>query len=200
MKKYYLIILLSILSLLFAFTTAKVKLKRENVNRRVVLSVPTDFAKLSDEDVIKDYGMQKLPLAMFTNDVGDITITISETIDSLRNSTLTFNSGKKGKKTVHDLAIEKSFRKSSIMSNFEKVTFLRDEVKELNKVPFIVLEFESKLIGKNKHDEEVETQMYNYILYGYRKNRSYIINLACPLHKKATWKTAFDEIVTSVNI
>lgn len=200
-RKYFWIAALPLLAMLFAFTAKKIKLERQNINRRVIMLVPSDFAKLSEDDIVKDYGMQKIPLAMYANDIGDITVTVSETIDSLGNSSsLVFNSAKKGGKTAHDLEIEKSFRKSSIMSSFEKVTFLKDEVKELHKVPFIVLEFESKLVGKNKHEEDVETEMYNYILYGYRKNRSYIINIACPLHKKAEWKPHFDAMVESVNI
>ncbi len=199
-RKYFWIAFLPLLVTIFAFTTKKVKLERQNINRRVIMLIPSDFAKLLEEDIVKDYGMQKMPLAMYTNDIGDVTVTISETIDSLGNSSLVFSGAKKEKRTVHDLAIEKSFRKSSIMSSFEKVTFLKDEVRELNKVPFIILEFDSKLVGKNKHEEEVETEMYNYILYGYRKNRSYIINIACPLHKKAEWKVHFDAMIESINI
>ncbi|MCP4520439.1 MAG: hypothetical protein GY827_01870 [Cytophagales bacterium] len=200
MKKRYLLLAIPALLTLFAFTMKKVKTKRENINRRVIMQIPEKFQELSEEDIIKDYGVQRVPLAMFTNEIGDVTITVSETIDSLANSSLVFGSSKKHERTIHDLEIEKAFRKSSIMANFEKVTFSKEEVRELNKVPFIIFEFDSKLVGKDKNEEEVETEMYNYILYGHRRNRSYVINLAAPLHKKVDWKETFDFIVNSVNI
>lgn len=197
MRKRQFWLILPIITFLVAFTSADVNLKRQNINRRVIMLIPSDFIKLSDENVIKNYGMQKLPLAMFANGIGDVNVTISESIDSLGTSKF---SSVKGGKIKHDLSIEKSFRKSSIRANMEKVTFLTDEVREMNKVPFIVLEFESKLIGKNKLNQDVETEMYNYIIYGYRKNRSYIINLAAPLVKKDEWKKYFDEMVLSIQI
>ena len=196
MKKYLILFLLAFVG--FSFVQKKTKYNSTNLKRRVIIDIPEGFIRLSDEDVITKYGMDKLPLAMFEDETGEVSVSVTEKVDSLRSKSITYKTEEEKQSVARDLKIEKSFLVSSYRNLYDEMVVLTDTVMEVNGVPMAFLEYDSKLSGKNSKDEDVVTEQYNYICYGYRKNRNYIINFACPTYKRDEWKERASEIIASV--
>lgn len=195
MKKYTLLVVAVVFCASFI---AKQKYNSTNLKRRVILDVPVDFHRLSDEEIIVKYGMDRVPLGIFEDELGDVSISITENIDSLRTAKINYKSEEEKKNLARDLSIEKSFLVSSYRSYFESMNMLIDTVYEQNGIPMAFLAYESKFSGVNEKNETVVTEQYNYMVYGYRRNRSYLINFSCPLYLKQDWEKTAKEIISSV--
>ena len=196
MKKISILLLAAFFGL--AFIAKKQKYTSTNLKRRVILDVPEEFLRLSDTDIITKYGMDKLPLALFEDETGEISISITEKIDSLKSRSLMYKTEEEKIAISRDLAIEKSFLISSYRHFYDDIKILKDTVMEINGVPMALLEYESKLSGKDAKDLDVVSEQYNYLVYGYRRNRNYIINFACPQYKQAEFQAIAQHIVESV--
>ena len=196
MRKYIYLLAAAILCL--SFVTKKQKYTSTNLKRRVILDIPVGFNRLSEEDVVVKYGMDMAPLGVFEDETGEVSISITEKIDSLRNTKISYKTQDQIRSVSRDLAIEKSFLIASYRSYYDQLTILTDTVKEINGVPMALVEYESKLSGNNNKEEHVTTEQYNYIAYGYRRNRNYIINISFPSYKKKELQKIATHIISTI--
>lgn len=132
--KYFPFIAFSFL-LLAGFTAQK--LKPIKIGDVATISLPSNFQVMPDEAIATKYPAPRKPLGAFTSPNGQVDFIVSERPSTFQPA---------------DLNVLKSFYRSSLISKFSEVNFIREEVKQINNRNYIVFEFTSTM-----RDEERRT-------------------------------------------
>ncbi len=191
MKKY-IYTAIAILSMSFVMTDYTKK-----DFKKISIKIPKKFHQLNDNDMVTRFGIVSLPEAMYASTDNRVSITIVVKKDTLDRDGLT--KLKLQEEIKKDINVEKSFKRSSLYHEFSKVNFITDTVYTNGKYEIIDLEFDSVLEGEDKKGQEIASHSYNYIKYVYYKKYTYIINFACPVDLRATWKPVANEIMDNVS-
>jgi hypothetical protein len=191
MKK---LILLAFVGLLFSFVMKNIgdhKLKAYKVSTKsnaVELLIPEGLSQLSNEDAIGTYGMARTPMAIFADEMKDVSIIVS--VKPLAT----------GNVEDLDLKLEMQFKKSALLSSFTTLNSIKEEVTEINGFKAIVFEFDSEISGKDGKGEPVSSKNYNYVAYLYKKDREYSVNFNTPATLKEEWKSDASLIINSIKV
>ena len=101
-----------------------------------------------------------------------------------------------------DIEILRSFYRSTLLSLYDEVRFIKDEVVTVNGRQYAEFEFDSMV----KDDEESiipkpPVKKYTLIRYTILKNNNTVlVNFTCPLERKETWQNTAREIMDKVII
>ena len=108
---------------------------------------------------------------------------------------------KEAKKAVKkDLALEKMFKKGSLVNQFDDITFYQDTIVEVNGRQSIVFEYTGTLSGVDQNTEKITTTTYSYYEIIYVKNKTYILNFYCPEDRREEWQARAKRMLNSVKI
>lgn len=196
-------VLFILLTALVFVSAQSIKLKKvEFRNNRGSIKAPVTLTVLKDEEIIQRYGFLHLPLVMFADQSTNVTFSVSERIDSLsQSSKIKYASvSGDGMSFQKDLAVEKSFFKSTISGNYETIKFLQDTILTIGKKQWIVLEFEGMMKGKSRKGSDITTDNYNYMQYLVEENRKVTVSFNCPKREKQTWEAAIKKSVSTLKI
>ena len=93
----------------------------------------------------------------------------------------------------------KKFFKSGITNLYDRVEFLDEGNREINKKKFVYFEFVSRVNGNNRQLGEQQTiQRYTYIQYLVEPKRTLVFTFACPKELKEDWQAIAREVMKSV--
>ena len=174
-------------------------LVKTDINGKLKISIPATFKALSEQDVVQQYGVARVPEAVYNDTiVDDVVLSIGVRVDSI-NSTINYK-GIKGSSDSVDLVIEKSFYKAALSGHYAEVKFINDEVTTINNRQFMLFEFTSVLDGKNGKGTSVISKQYNYIAHGFKGKKKFIITFACPLDQQEKWQPIAQEIIKSITL
>ena len=196
MKKY---VLIALTILLFSF------IQGDFVSTKISSHVSMDLAKelvlvpLNDVDL--KYSKQNAPMAVYETTDQDIKLVvrlIKEAEDT--TSKKMFKNPEASKAQTKDIVLEKMFKKSSIASKFDAVTFTKDTIQEINGNEFIVFEYNAEASGVDAKEVEIKTETYVYYQICYIKNKTYIFNFYCPKDRQAEWQSKAILMMNSVKI
>jgi hypothetical protein len=157
------------------------KLVKTQLTKEVSVSLPVDFTPMTDDDIARRYPSHRKPVAMFT--------------DQSRNVDFGLNTNRTEWKE-EDLPMMQKFYKSSIMSLYNKVDFINEEIKEVGKRKFIVLEFTSEV----SDPEKAPIRKYTLIQYTIAEGNTMIFNFTCNLRQKDEWQPTAHAIMQTVKI
>ena len=196
MKKH---LLIAFTALLFSFTSGDL------VNTKISSHVSMDIHKgLTLVPANKSYSGKYLntiaPMAVYETtdqEVKLIVRLIKEAVDS--TSKKVFKNPEASNKTK-DLAIEKMFKKSALMAQFDNIIFYQDTVKTINGNDFMVFEYTATSSGVNAKGEETTSEAYAYYQVCYTKNKTYIFNFYCPEEMREDWQKNTSLMMNSLKI
>ena len=151
-------------------------MKTFKITEGVKASLPADFLSMSDDDLAVKYPSTKKPLAMFTN------------LDRIADFGLNVN---KSSWPGNDLKILQGVYKSTIMDMYNKVEFLQEGIKTINKKEFIIFEFISVFEGQRN---------YTFLQYAVVKNQVYLFNFSTAAHLKDKWQPIAQKIMSSIKM
>jgi hypothetical protein len=137
-KMKYLSILLFAFLFLASFTPPR--LKPVKIGNAVTVSLPADFQVMPDEVIATKYPAPRKPLGAFTSPNGQADFIVSE-----RPSTF----------QPEDLALLQQFYRSSITSKYSQVSFIREEVKEINRRKYLTFEFTSTMRDEDRRSNKL---------------------------------------------
>jgi hypothetical protein len=180
MNKLFLVLAL----LLVAFSPAK--LVKTKVNKEITVSLPADFAPMTNEDIAQRYPSVRAPLGAYTNTdrVVDFSVNISAT---------------QWPDTNADMA--KKFFKAGITNLYDRVEFIDEGSREIKKKKFVYFEFVSRVNGnKRQLGEQQSIQRYTYIQYLVEPKRTLVFTFACPKEMKEDWQQVAREVMKSVAV
>lgn len=193
MKK--LLLILSVVSLCSFALVEYVKVKP---GKGVSLEIPSDFAKMDEASIIRTYLLHRLPVAVYTDGTGDVSFSVNIREDSLMNSQkVAYKSSKMD--AGKDPFIEKLFLKSGIYNTFKNIEFLKDSVSKVDEKDAVKFEFIGDLEGTDAKGNPELTKNYNYIIYAYKKDKTYVFSFAAPYEEKEKWQPVAHHIMNSVS-
>jgi hypothetical protein len=142
----------------------------------VKVSLPKDFALMSDDDVAQKYPSTKKPLVLYTSP--------DRIIDFGLNVT-------KSKFPGNDLELLKGIYKSTFLHMYNKVTFLQEEIKTVNKRKFISFEFIAEFEGQ---------RTYSNLMYTLVKDQVFLFNFTCPQPVYQKWQATANAIMPTIKM
>lgn len=134
----------------------------------IKIEVPEDYYVLSEDEKLLTFPSIRMPISAVTN---------------LNKSAMLGINKSNNLWSENDLDILKLFYKSNIQALHDEVSFLKEEIKEINGRKFIIFEFTS--VTKNDGNvfkESKAIKKYNYIQYAIVKNDIIIFNFYTSLN------------------
>jgi hypothetical protein len=170
----------------FVFGFSQSKLVKTKVADGITVSMPSELTPMTPDDIVQRYPSVRAPLAAYTN----------------RNRTADFSINTSATQWPDDnTELAQKFFKSGITNLFDRVDFIDQGVKEINKRKFIFFEFESRVNGNRmKEGEQSAVFRYTYIQYLIKKDRAIVFSFSCPKDLKSEWQPIVHAMMTSVKL
>jgi hypothetical protein len=201
--KYLPFLLLSCL-LLAGFTPPK--LRNLKISNGVSVSLPADFQVMPDEVIAAKYPAPRKPLGAYTSPNGQADFIVSERPSTFQPA---------------DLAMLQQFYRSAITSKYSEVTFIREEVKEINGRQFIIFEFTSTTRDEDRRTNKL-APIRKYTLVQYTiahtprkepvketardkdkatsQDRLLVFTFTTPIDLKEAWQQTARKIMQSIKL
>ncbi len=154
-------------------------------DENISLKIPSEFYNMSDQDRMKQVYSTKVPLAMYANETQEVLFGINYNIMQWTES---------------DTELVYGFYKASINNLFDEVTFIQDEIKEINGRTFIVFEIIGSIKGDNAFASNSAERNYSYIQYTSWNDQVLLFNFSCKARLKNEWEGVAEEVMESVKI
>ena len=129
-----------VFAFLFLASFSPPRLKPVKLGNGVTVSLPADFQVMPDEVIATKYPAPRKPLGAFTSPNGQADFIVSE-----RPSTF----------QPDDLALLQQFYRSSLTSKYTQVSIIREEVKEINRRKYLILEFTSTMRDEERRSNKL---------------------------------------------
>jgi hypothetical protein len=149
------------------------------------------------------YTQQNAPIAVYETLDQEIQLSvrlIQEGTDTSKKPKRQFQNPEANKAFERDINLEKLFKKSNLMAQFDQITFLQDSLKTINGNQFIVYEYEAEINGVDSQGKPLSSLTYAFYQVAYIKNKTYIFNFYCPLDQKEKWQESANKMMNSINI
>lgn len=170
----------------FFISADKAKLMKVKVNDKITVSVPKDWAPMSEDDMVQRYPSVRAPLMAYTNAerVADFSVNISAT-----------------QWPDDDLEMAKKFFKSGIVNTFDRVDIIEEGIHNVNGKKLIFFEFESRVNG-NRQQEGLKDPVlrYTYIQYFIEPGRAVVFSFNCPRHDREQWQETARAMMQEIRI
>ncbi len=172
MKNVVLVLIIS----LFCIAGTLPKLSKRKLTDGVSALMPKEFIPMSDDDIALKYPSTKKPLAMYISPdrVTDFGLNVS-----------------KSKFPGGDIKLLSQIYKSTILDAYNKVSFIQEGVKLVNKREYAVFEYTSEFQG---------TRKYNYLQYTIVKNQVLIFNFSTNQSGMQQWQPIANAMMNSAKI
>ncbi|MDN5216243.1 hypothetical protein QQ020_29515 [Fulvivirgaceae bacterium BMA12] len=182
--KQFSIILILIIPILSA--KAQPALVKTKIGEEITISMPEELVPMTEEDFASKFISPKKPIAVYTNGQRVVEFSINESNTTWEEK---------------DLALMKSFYKSSILSLYDQVKFLQEKILEINKKRFVIFEFSSQVKGnKASLVDQRDIKKYTYIQYTIKNGKTVLLNFNCPLRDQQYWQPVVHQMMGSIRI
>ena len=180
--RYIALLLILLLSGSFQGT----KFYRTKIGKQVSILLPGDFVLVPPEEISTKFISYRPSLAVYTNMTTEIDFGINTSVSRWRSE---------------DIELVRSFYKSNIISLYDDVQFIREEIKPVNKRNFVIFEFISKINPEDKSAiRDTPVIKYTFIQYSLVKGTVYIFDFSSPADQQEIWRPVVTKIMESVKI
>ncbi len=160
------------------------KFVRVKINDEISIKVPEELAAVPENQVRNRSVHFRPPLALYTNSQNDVDLAFNQNTTRWREV---------------DIDILKDFYKSNILSLYDDVEFVREEVVDIRGKKFAVFEFISSIKGdKNSIRSTSALRKYTYIQYTIFNGSTLVCNLTSTMNGKLRWSALAHEIMQSI--
>lgn len=175
-----------VLIALFLFAADQPKLVSVKVTKDITVSVPKEWRPMDELDFTQRYPSVRAPLAAYTNldRTADFSVNISATQWPDAN-----------------LALASRFFKASLANMFDRVTFIDEGIREVNKQSFLFFEFESRINGNPNEPGQIEPILkYTHVQFLVQPGRTLVFSFNCPRRDRATWEAPARAMMNSIKV
>ncbi len=160
------------------------KFIRVKITDDISIKVPQDFNPVPEGQMINRHVHFRRPLALFTDPMNEVDLVFNQNPTRWREA---------------DIEILKDFYKSNILSLYDDVEFIKEEVADIRGKKFAVFEFISSIKGnQNSFRNTSALRKYTYIQYTIYHGSTLVSNLSTPARKKLQWSGLAHEIMSSI--
>jgi hypothetical protein len=169
--------------LFFSVESVAQKLVKKKLSDNISLKIPDNFYPMSDEDKAQRYESARLPIALYTDEarLADF---------GVNRSYSTWQQG--------DLNLIEEFYQASIVELYDKVKFISQGVKNVNKHDFVFFEFESVVYPEN--DFQGNIAKYTYLMYALEDGTTYLFNFTCELRARNQYQGTAHKMMESIKL
>lgn len=154
---------------------------KTKVGDNVFVYIPKSFVAMSEDDKAAKFLTNRDGMAFFTSEDRLADFTVNKSFSRWRPD---------------DIEMMRSFYRSNILSLFDDVNFIREEILEIEGNQFAVFEFTS--LVKSEEDNlmgKPDLKKYVYIQYTIKDYQTYLFNFTCPLPIREKWEPIAHEIM-----
>jgi len=157
------------------------------VNEKISVELPSSFSQLTQEEINQRYNSPRKPLLFYSDPykVVDFSVNMAYSLWGM-----------------DDIELLRSFYRSTLMSMYDEVEFITDEVRTINGHQFAVFEFVSRVVADdNAIIVRKDLLHYTFIQYTIVEgNNTALFNFTCPKNVMDKWQPTADKIMASVKI
>lgn len=159
---------------------------KTEIAKGITVNIPKSFTPMTESKLNEKYYSARKPLAAY----------ISED----QRADLGVNTSN-ARWQADDLPMLQNFYRASIMSLYDEVDFLNEEIENINGKDFAVFEF----ISVVREDENALTvkrpiRKYIYIQYTVHKGKTFVFSFSAPAEQQSRWQEPARTIMESVKI
>ncbi|MGK7394497.1 MAG: hypothetical protein ACNS62_07980 [Candidatus Cyclobacteriaceae bacterium M3_2C_046] len=163
-----------------------VKWVKTKVVEGITVELPDTFVPMTEQEINQKYISYRKPVALYTspNRMVDFGVNLSVT---------QWDEG--------DLDILRNFYRSSILNLYDEVDWINQEIKEINKVKFVLFEFTSTVNpDENSIVNNQAIRKYSYLQYAIVNGKTLVFNFTAPLQRKEHWQDVAQHLMNSIKI
>jgi hypothetical protein len=162
------------------------KYNKTRIDKRISVLLPIDFMPVPEDKLSTKFISYRAPLAAYTNENAEVEFGVNNSTSYWRDT---------------DVELMRSFYKTNIVNLYDKVTFLTDEVRTINRRKFVVFEYISVINPENTSVlNDPAIVKYTYIEYSIVKGQVYLFDFSAPSDQKDIWHSVVEKIMGSVKI
>lgn len=163
------------------------KFKKVKVNDTITVFVPSEFRQLNQDQINQRYQSARKPLVYFTDQNGNVDF----------SANMSYSLWAKD-----DIELLRSFYRSTLMSLYDHVEFITDEVRTINGRKYAVFEIMSKVeADPNAIIARNDVVRYTYIQYTIIEgNNTVLFNFSCPKRIMDQWKPVAESMMSQVEV
>jgi hypothetical protein len=175
-----------ILSFLLWAQPIQHKLVKTKIGDYITASLPESFYPMSPQDIAQRYPSVRNAVGAYSNDERLVDFSINESATKWKSS---------------DIKIASEFFKSSIVNLYDRVDFIKEEIKVINNMRYIVFEFDSRIEGdKYSLDGQGAVRTYTYMQYLLINGKTFVFSFNAPTQLKDKWSETAAAIMNSLNV
>lgn len=179
--------IIALITILIAFSniTFAQKTNKITLDKNVSIKLPSSYTIMSDDDIASRYPSYRKPIAMYISD------------DRMADFGYNVSNGVWG----NDIELLRKVYKSTIMNNFNKVTFINDTIVTFKKRKYILFEYISEVSDENNASGQKKSiKTYTNSKYALQNGEIYIFNFNCPEKLKEKFQLQANQILSTVKI
>jgi len=169
------------------------------VSSHLTMDLDAQLSSIPDEDSTAQFKSNVATMALYQSADEDANLSVKLFKES-RDTLTKFKNRDANKAKDRDLFLEKMFRKSSVINQYDDVEFYQDTLMDINGKQTIVFEYTGTTSYKNQNDDIVQKKIYSYYQLMYSKNKTYIITFYCPEDRKSDWQSSAKTMMQSIKI
>lgn len=186
MKSTQVLWLAFLLPMLLALQTPK--LKKTQVHEAITVSLPQDFAPVSEQEMSSKYVSYRKPLALYSDPSKQVDFSVNMSLNQWQH---------------FDLPLVKDFYKASVSTLYTDMKWYKDELTEIRDVPFAVFEYVGTVADQEQENTVRQTkpmQVYTFLAYGMVNGKVVVFSLTAPANQREKWSPVSQEILESIRL
>lgn len=176
------------LMITFGASAQEAKLVKTKLHDAITVSLPADFAPVSEQEMASKYVSSRTPLALYTNPS-------KQTDFSVNLSTTQWQH--------FDLPLVKDFYKASLSTLYSEMEWIKEEIQEIKGVNFAVFEYVGTVADEEQPNTLRQTkpmQVYTYIVYGLVNGKVVVFTLTAPGNQRQQWAPVAESVMESIRL
>lgn len=180
----------ALLPLMMAFgaSAQQAKLVKTKVHDAITVSIPANFAPVSEQEMASKYVSSRQPVALYTgpDKQADFSVNLSTT------------------QWQHfDLPLVKDFYKASLATLYTEMEWIKEEIQEIRDVNFAIFEYVGTVADEEQENAIRKTspmQVYTYLAYGLVEGKVVVFTFTAPANQRQQWAPVAEAMMESIRL
>ena len=184
------VLFLALLPVLLMFEVAAQvpKLNKTKVHDAITVSLPEDFAPVSEQEMSSKYVSYRKPLALYTNPTKQADFSVNMSLTQWQH---------------FDLPLVKDFYKASLSTLYSEMQWIKEDIQEIKGVPFAIFEYVGTVADaedKNSLKQTKPMQVYTYVAYGLVNGKVVVFTFTAPGNQRQQWASVAEAMMESIRL
>ncbi|WP_224994521.1 hypothetical protein [Cesiribacter sp. SM1] len=181
---------LVLLALVFTYTASAqdAKLKKTKLHDAITVSLPQDFAPVSEQEMMAKHVSSRKPVALYTNPSKQVDFSVNLSTTQWQH---------------FDLPLVKDFYKASLSTLYSDMKWMKEEIQEIKGIPFAIFEYVGTVADEEQENTIKQTkpmQVYTHIAYGLVNGKVVVFTFTAPANQQQQWAPVAEAVMESIRL